>query len=118
MLAGDWATYATQPLAQFSDRAGREVAEGRQWFEHAGDTVPDPARFSALLQSYATAAGMDLAIQRTARRLRRPEGLLGAAAAWQERIGALRADLAPLLADLGRLGNMNDSPCGPESTKV
>ncbi len=103
VLAGDWASHAAQPLAQFADRASREVAEGRHWFEHAGDTAPDPARFSALLQSYATVAGMELTIQRTARRLRRPEGLLGAAAGWQERIGTLRGDLPPLLADLGRL---------------
>ena len=103
VLAGDWPAHAAQPLAQFADRAGREVADGGRWFEHAGDTAPDPARFSALLQSYATASGMDLAIRRTARRLRRPQGLLDAAAAWQQRIEGLRADLPPLLADLERL---------------
>src|SRR5690349_525213 len=54
VLAGEWAAHAAQPLAQFADRAGVEVAQGRPWFEHAGDTAPDPARFSALLQSYAT----------------------------------------------------------------
>jgi acyl carrier protein phosphodiesterase len=123
VLAGDWAahtslSHAGVPLAQFADRAGREVADGGRWFEHAGDAVPDPARFSALLQSYATVAGMERAIERTAGRLRRPQGLLGAAAGWQARIGALRADLPPLLADLGRLGDMNHRPCGPESTKV
>ncbi len=103
VLAGDWAAHAAQPLEQFAHRAGREVAEGRRWFEHAGDTAPDPARFSALLQSYATASGMDFAIQRTAGRLRRPQGLLDAAAGWQQRIEGLRADVAPLLADLARL---------------
>jgi acyl carrier protein phosphodiesterase len=118
VLAGDWAAHAAQPLAHFADRAGREVAEGRRWFEHAGDTAPDPARFSALLQSYATAAGMELTIQRTARRLRRPEGLLDAAAGWQARIGTLRADLPSLLADLARLGDIDDKRGGAESTKV
>ncbi len=103
VLAGDWPAHATQPLAQFADRAGREIAEDGRWFAHAGDTTPDPARFSALLQSYATASGMDLAIQRTARRLRRPQGLLDAAAGWPQRIEGLRADLPLLLTDLERI---------------
>jgi acyl carrier protein phosphodiesterase len=113
VLARDWAEYSTLPLPAFADRAGREVAGGGAWFEHAGDTAPDPDRFSALLQSYATAAGIQLAIERTARRMRRPRGLLDAAADWPRRIDGLRADLPLLLADLERLGNMNDSPLPP-----
>lgn len=104
VLAADWPAHASQPLAIFAERAGREVAGGGRWFEHAGDPAPDAARFSALLQSYATAEGIELAIRRTARRLRRPQGLLDAAAGWPERIGALRGDLPCLLMDLGRLG--------------
>jgi len=117
-LAQGWAAHATESLAQFADRAAREVLRDRAWFEHAGDAAPEPQRFSALLQSYATAEGMEFAIERTARRLRQPRGLLDAAVGWPGRLGGLRADLPQLLADLQRLGNMNDSTCGPESTKV
>lgn len=118
VLAGDWPAHASQPLDHFADRAGREVADGGRWFEHAGDPVPDPARFSALLQSYATAAGIERAIQRTALRLRRPQGLLDAAVGWPERLGGLREDLPALLADLTRVGVPDHGPCGAEATKV
>jgi acyl carrier protein phosphodiesterase len=103
-LALDWPAYSDRSLSFFSDCAAREVAGAGQWFEHAGDPAPDAARFSALLQSYATVEGIEWAIQRTARRLRRPQGLLDAAAGWPQRVGALRAELPVLLADLGRLG--------------
>jgi len=118
VLARDWATHAAQPLPQFADHAAREIARDRAWFEHAGDTAPEPERFSALLQSYATAAGMERVIERTASRLRQPRGLLDAAVDWPLRLDGLRADLPVLLADLQELGNMNDRPLVSESTKV
>jgi acyl carrier protein phosphodiesterase len=102
-LALEWAAFSAEPLGAFADRAARDVHLGGPWFEHAGDPAPDPARFSALLQSYATAAGLDRAIRRTAARLRRPEGLLHAAADWPARLPRLRGDLPVLMADLARL---------------
>ena len=110
VLAQDWAAHAALPLAQFADHAAREVGRDHAWFEHAGDSAPEPERFSALLQSYATAPGIQRAIERTARRMRQPDGLIGAAVGWPSRMDTLRADLPPLLADLQRLGNMNDRP--------
>lgn len=108
-LARDWATFSTEPLAQFADRAGREVHEGAAWFEHAGDPVPDAARFSALLQSYASEAGIERAIRRTAARLRLPDGLLRAAADWRGRLPQLRAALPVVLADLERVWAGHDT---------
>ena len=114
VLARDWAAFSAEPLAQFADRAGREVHDGAAWFEHAGDPAPDAARFSALLQSYASEAGIERAIRRTAARLRLPDGLLRAAAGWPRRVPRLRADLPVVLADLERLWGEHDSPAVPE----
>jgi len=110
VLAQDWVAHTGQPLFEFADHAGREVARDYAWFEHAGDSAPEPGRFSALLQSYATVPGMQRTIERTARRLSKPAGLLDAASGWTDRLEGLRADLPLLLADLQRLGNMNDRP--------
>jgi acyl carrier protein phosphodiesterase len=99
-LACDWADFSAEPLAQFADRAGRDVHGGAAWFEHAGESAPDAERFSALLQSYATEAGLDRAIRRTADRLRLPEGLLNAAANWRAHVPRLRGDLPVVLTDL------------------
>ena len=87
-LALDWAEFSDTPLRVFAERAGAEVAEGRAWFAHAGAPTPEPARFSALLLSYAEPGGLDRAIRRTAQRLRRPEPMLDAAAGWQVRVPA------------------------------
>ncbi len=102
VLAQDWASYSAQALRDFADRAAREVGSSRLWFEHAGQPVPDVAAFSGLLQSYATVGGMERAIQRTARRLRRPQALLHAASDRERRLPQLRRDLPLLLADLLR----------------
>jgi len=101
-LALDWPAFSAQPLREFAERAAREVQLGRSWFEHAGAPAPDAARFSALLQSYAEAGGIQLAIQRTAGRLRLPDGLLRAAAGWPERLPGLRHDLPFVMEDLAR----------------
>lgn len=102
-LALDWGAYSATPLHEFADHAGVEVARHHAWFAHAGAPAPEPARFSALLQSYAERGGLDHAIRRTAQRLRRPEPLLRAAEGWPERLPALRRDLPVLLGDLARL---------------
>lgn len=108
-LARDWSAFSAEPLAQFADRAGHAVHDGAAWFEHAGESVPDAARFSALLQSYATPAGIDRAIRRTADRLRAPDGLLRAAAEWQRHLPRLREDLPVVLADLERVWAGHDT---------
>jgi len=118
VLAHDWRCFADEPLADFAGRAGSEVAAGRSWFEAAGGRAPEAAPFSALLESYATQPGIQRAIERTARRLRQPRGLLDAAVEWPRRLDGLRADLPLLLADLQQLGNLNDKPLVSESTKV
>lgn len=100
VLARDWTAYSTQPLDVFADRAAQAVHQAGAWFEHAGQRVPEVGPFSALLQSYATVRGLDRAIDRTARRLRVPAGLLDAAAGWPGRLPGLERDLPVLLADL------------------
>ena len=101
-LALDWAAFSDRPLRDFAEHAGREVARGADWFAHAGDPAPEAGRFSDLLLSYAAPQGIEHAIRRTAGRLRRPEGMLQAAAGWPERLPDLRRDLPALLEDLGR----------------
>jgi acyl carrier protein phosphodiesterase len=108
-LARDWDAFSAEPLAQFADRAGRAVQDGAAWFEHAGDPAPDAARFSVLLQSYASEAGLERAIRRTASRLRLPDGLLRAAEGWRERLARLRDDLPVVLADLEHVWAAHDT---------
>ena len=105
VLAQDWSRYSTQALPAFAQRAGRQVALDGAWFEQGGAPVPEPEPFAELLQSYATAAGLERAIRRVARRLRRPEGLLDAAVGWEQRLAGLREDLPQVLADLEKLGS-------------
>lgn len=112
-LALDWSAYSKQPLDGFAERAGSEIAGDRAWFERAGAPAPDAAAFAALLRSYAEPAGIDRAMRRVARRLRRPEGLLHAAAGWSGWLPALRRDLPALVADLSRLGE--EAPALPAS---
>jgi acyl carrier protein phosphodiesterase len=104
VLAQEWSAYSAQALPDFAARAAREVGHGRAWFEHAGQAAPEPESFAALLQSYATGRGIERAIERTAHRLRQPQGMLEAAAGWQARLERLHGDLPAVLADLQRLG--------------
>jgi acyl carrier protein phosphodiesterase len=103
VLARDWPAYSAQPLPAFADRAAQAVHEAGAWFEHAGERTPEAAPFSALLQSYASPGGIERAIERTARRLRVPGGMLDAAAGWPGRLPGLTQDLPVLLADLAGL---------------
>jgi acyl carrier protein phosphodiesterase len=114
VLASEWAAFSSEPLAQFADRAGRAMRDDAAWFAHAGEPAPDAARFSALLQSYATAAGIERAIRRTASRLRVPEGLLHAAADWHQHLPQLRADLPVVLADLEQVWAHPDTSSGAQ----
>lgn len=123
VLAQDWASYSTQALPDFADRAAQEVHRGQAWFEQAGQPVPQPAPFSALLQSYASGPGIQRAIERTARRLRQPQAMIDAASGWESRLARLRRDLPLLLSDLrspetggpGLQGGVDQSLMGPLS---
>lgn len=99
-LARDWARHADEPLPAFAARAGAAIAEAAPWFELAGDRRSSARSFSALLLSYGEAGGIDLALRRTAQRLRAPEPLLRAARDWRAQVPALQAALPALLADL------------------
>ena len=114
-LALDWAAFSEQPLRAFAERAAVEVGRGHAWFAHAGAPVPEPARFSTLLQSYARPAGLDRAIRRTAQRMRRPDALLQAAAGWPERLPGLRRDLPFVIADLTQLSGATLPPATDQS---
>jgi acyl carrier protein phosphodiesterase len=102
-LALDWRNYSDESLVAFADRAAREVASEPRWFERAGGSAPSAVPFSALLASYASDRALESAIERTARRLRRPQGLLDAMAGWRAHMPQARQDLPVLLRDLQQL---------------
>jgi acyl carrier protein phosphodiesterase len=99
-LVQDWPQFSEEPLAAFCQRAGRAIEDASDWFLLAGGRSSSAASFAALLHSYGTPDGIDLAIRRTAARLRKPEPLLLAAAHWPQGAEALRPHLAELLGDL------------------
>lgn len=100
VLVRDWPRYSAEPLAEFCRRAGESIEDASEWFLLAGGRSSRAAGFAELLRSYGEPAGIDLAIRRTAARLRKPEPLLAAAAHWPAAAEALRPHLAELLADL------------------
>lgn len=99
-LVQDWPRYSGEPLARFCDRAGQAIEAASEWFLLAGGRSSSAAGFAALLRSYGEPDGIDLAIRRTAARLRKPEPLLAAAAHWRHGAEALRPHLPELLGDL------------------
>lgn len=99
-LTQRWNEFSTEPLAEFAQRGAQAVGHHARWFAEAGDFAPAATEFKNLLLSYATTEGMDRAIQRTAQRLRKPEGLLAAARDWPSRMRALNLRLPELLMDL------------------
>lgn len=103
VLAQDWPSYSGESLPAFADRAARAVAGEGRWFEHARQAPPRADRFAALLVSYRLESGIELALRRTAGRLRRPQGMLDAMAGWREHVPGLRAGLPALLDDLRAL---------------
>lgn len=108
VLAREWAEYSSEPLSAFADRAAAAVAAEGRWFERSLHRAPRREGFSALLVSYRDESGIELALRRTAARLRRPEGLLDAMAGWHAHLPKLRRDLPELLVYLQKLG-----PPGP-----
>jgi acyl carrier protein phosphodiesterase len=102
-LALDWTQYSDEPLPAFADRAAQAVAAESAWFERAGGPAPARAPFSALLVSYRSEPALERAIERTAGRMRRPQGLIDAMAGWRSHMPQLRRDLPVLLGDLRSL---------------
>ena len=105
VLAQDWPGYSSESLADFVERTALAVAREGRWFEHARQSAPDAQRFAALLMSYRLESGIELALQRTAGRLRQPQGMLDAMAGWPELVPGLRQDLPVLLDDLRGLAS-------------
>ena len=122
VLAQDWPGYSGESLSAFADRAGRAVAGEGRWFEHSGQSAPRADRFAALLVSYRLESGIELALRRTAGRLRQPQRMLDAIAGWQAHLPGLRAALPLLLDDLGGLAALHpgfdSTPSAPAPTKV
>jgi acyl carrier protein phosphodiesterase len=99
-LALDWAQHHDLPLSRFCADAAEQLADASAWFVHAGGRAIHAPEFSRLLLSYADAAGIERALQRTAARLRHPALLLAAGARWQNTVTPLRACMPQLLEDL------------------
>ncbi|MDR3418741.1 MAG: ACP phosphodiesterase [Nevskia sp.] len=100
-LARDWQRYHPQSLAEFARAAATAVCAEREGFVLAGRGAPSSWRMHRLLRSYANPRGIDLAQRRTARWLKKPEGLIEAGRDWREHAAAATDDLPQLLEDLG-----------------
>jgi acyl carrier protein phosphodiesterase len=102
-LAASWPQHSGEALTKFAQRAGADVEAQRAWF--VGTRWPDPsgAEFAELLRSYATAAGLEQAIRRTAHRLSRAAAFLDAAAGWRRHLPRAAEDLPVLLVDLRKV---------------
>ena len=100
LLARDWPRYSAEPLREFVARAAAAVADADAWRLGTGESGPSAWRFRHLLMSYRKESAIDLALQRTAARMRQPQALLDAGQGWRERLPKLEPDLPPLLADL------------------
>jgi acyl carrier protein phosphodiesterase len=99
-LAQRWDEFSAESLAEFAQRGAQAIGSHAEWFLQAGNFAPSETEFKNLLLSYATAEGLDRAIQRTAQRLRKPEGLLAAAHNWPSRMHHMEPRLPELLMDL------------------
>jgi acyl carrier protein phosphodiesterase len=99
-LARQWPQFSGEPLPEFAERMAQAVEREARWFTPG--MAPRAGPFTALLLSYATVEGFELAVQRTARRLRQPQGLLDAMKDWRQQLAPASADLPVLLEDLVR----------------
>lgn len=99
-LSHDWPAFAAEPLSMFQQRAAEAMAAAASWFLLAGGRATTAPAFATLLASYATEAGIDEAIRRTATRLKQPAPMLQAGTRWRLAVPVLRAGLPGLLDDL------------------
>lgn len=100
VMARQWAQYSAEALPDFTRRSAAAVADESAWFIVSGGRPPSRREFSELLLSYASEPGIDLAVQRIAARLRRPEALIEAARGWQAHAESIAADLPALIDDI------------------
>lgn len=100
VMARQWAQYSAEALPDFTRRSAAAVADESAWFIVSGGRPPLRHEFSELLLSYASEPGIDLAVQRIAARLRRPEALIEAARDWQAHAQSIAADLPALIDDI------------------
>jgi acyl carrier protein phosphodiesterase len=103
LLANDWRRYSNEALPEFCARAAVDIEQAAPWFVHAGGRAIKAQGFSRLLMSYAGPAGIEVAISRTAIRMRQPQPLLDAAAEWQSVGEDFRGSLPGLLNDLRKI---------------
>jgi acyl carrier protein phosphodiesterase len=99
-LARDWPRYHGDSLAAFAVRAAEAICAEQEGFALAGRRAPPAWRMRRLLLSYAGERGIDRALRRTARWLKRPEGLLEAGRDWRRHAAQAAAQLPQLLQDL------------------
>lgn len=95
-LATHWAGFHGDPLDAFAHRCGKAVEAAAPWFELGGGSRLGADGFAHLLLSYATEAGIDRAVRRTAARMRDPQRLLDAGRGWK----ASSERIAPHLQEL------------------
>lgn len=97
VLAAGWAGYHAEPLDAFAGRCGAAIEAAGRWFELGGGSALGAAGFAQLLKSYATEAGMERALHRTAARMREPGRLIEAGRDWQASAQRLAPRLQVLL---------------------
>lgn len=99
LLARRWDEFSGEALDVFAGRAAQDVEQDRSWAD-LGHRAPRADDLRRLLLSYAQEAGIELAIRRTAERLRDPQGLLTAGRDWPRHATALEDAFPALLADV------------------
>jgi acyl carrier protein phosphodiesterase len=99
-LSRAWAELHQDPLERFTQLAAAQVSADGEWFDHAGGRRPEAHTFTQLLRSYASEAGINTAITRTARRLRRPEPMIDAAHEWRRISDHLQPSIAGFARDV------------------
>lgn len=97
VLVQAWNQFADEPLDAFTRRCGQAMADAAEWFERGGGSRPSATGFAQLLVSYGTDHGIERAVQRTAVRMRNPQGLIDASRSWNDEAGAMRPRLKELL---------------------
>ena len=117
-LALDWARYSEEPLEQFTRRASLALAGAADAFRDAGGWVPQPWLFQRLLLSYRREAGLDRALRRISRRLKRPEGLIEASQGWVGHIQSGRRTLPLLMDSLREVSRAAATEISPDDAPV